>query len=63
MVFEQINSGKINSDIQTSLTDYKKIKFLKSNKENQIIVHDSEKPSITFEEANTGIMLTFNHNL
>ena len=62
LVFEQINSGKKSSNIQTSLTDYRKLKFLQY-KEKPIIVHNSEKPSIVFEEANTGIMPSFIHNL
>ena len=63
--FEQINSGKLFSNIRTSETDYLGIKKLKKIdfKEIPIIAHDSEKPSLLFEEANTGIMLDFNHRI
>lgn len=65
VVFEQINSGKLFSNIITSETDYLGIKKLKKIdfKEIPIIAHDSEKPSLIFEEANTGIMLDFNHRI
>jgi hypothetical protein len=62
VVFEQINSGKLYSNIRTSETDYLGIKKLvKIDKKMPIIIHDSEKPCLVFEEANTGIMLDFNH--
>ena len=62
--FEEINSGKMLSNIQTSVTNYKKKenklkageKNLKNEKCNKtkIIVHESEKPSLVFEEASAG---------
>ena len=62
--FEEANSGKMFSNIQTSLTNYKvkedKLKAGKKNikkekcKKTEIIIHDSEKPSLVFEETNAG---------
>ena len=60
---EEINGGKINSLIQTSVTTYNKQNYLKQILENNlkkknyiegpIIPHESEKPSIAYEEINS----------
>ena len=50
--------------MKTSETDFENIKKLKKInefKEIPIVSHKSEKPSIVFEEANTGIMIDFHH--
>ena len=59
--FEEAKSGKMFSNIQTSLTNYKvKEDKLKAGKKKEkcnkteIIIHDSEKPSLVFEETNAG---------
>lgn len=62
--FEEAKSGKMFSNIQTSLTNYKvkedKLKAGKKNikkekcKKTEIIIHDSEKPLLVFEETNAG---------
>lgn len=67
--FEETNSGKMYSNIQTSLTNYKekenKIKDGKKNlkkekcNKTKIQVHESEKPSMIFEEINAGIRHKF----
>ena len=65
-VFEQINSGKFYSNVETSKTDYCKIKRLRDNEKAEkkpIVAHKSEKPSFVFEEANTGIFLDFHHEI
>lgn len=65
-VFEQINSGKFYSNVETSKTDYCKIKRLRNDEKAEkkpIVVHKSEKPSFVFEEANTGIFLDFRHEI
>ncbi len=61
-VFEQINAGKLYSNIQTSVTD-KRLKNLSKYKPLPIVVHNSEKPTFVFEEANTGILLSLQHNI
>ena len=57
--FEEVNSGKIKSFLHYSLTNVKKMNHSDKNKYKNknkkyidipIIAHDSEKPSITFEE-------------
>ena len=69
-VFEEINVGKLNSNIQASITTYKDIKINKplSNKvlfgknkyknkkyvEIPVVEHESEKPKVVFEEINVG---------
>ena len=60
---EEINGGKINSLIQTSVTTYNKQNYSKQKLENNlktknyleipIIPHESEKPSISYEEINS----------
>ena len=60
---EEINGGKINSLIQTSVTTYNKENYLKQLLENNlkkknyieipIIPHESGKPSIAYEEINS----------
>lgn len=63
-VFEQINSGKLFSNVRTSETDSAKLKKLKKDyefKEIPIVAHKSEKPALVFEESNTGIMIDFRH--
>ena len=60
---EEINGGKINSLIQTSVTTYNKHNYSKQKLENNlkkknyieipIISHESEKPSIAYEEINS----------
>ena len=63
-VFEQINSGKLFSNVRTSETESAKLKKLKKEydiKEVSITVHKSEKPKLVFEESNTGIMIDFRH--
>ena len=65
-VFEQINSGKFYSNVETSKSDYCKIKRLRDNEKAEkkpIVAHKSEKPSFVFEEANTGIFLDFHHEI
>lgn len=62
--FEEAKSGKMFSNIQTSLTNYKvnedKLKAGKKNikkekcNKTEIIIHESEKPSLVFEETNAG---------
>ena len=61
--FEQINAGKLFSNVQTSTTDYCKLKKLINHQksEKKIETHKSEKPSAVFEEANTGIPLDITH--
>ena len=70
IVFEEINVGKLNSNIQASITNYKDIKINKplSNKvlfgknkyknkkyvEIPVVEHESEKPKVVFEEINVG---------
>ena len=64
LCFEEISSGKIFSNIMTSVTTYKGNKNLKSEnklknknkkeKKSKIIIHESEKPSMVFEEINGG---------
>ena len=59
IVFEEINSGKSNECIQTSITNYnykenKKPKNKKEIKKSNIKVHESEKPSFVCEEINAG---------
>ena len=70
IVFEEINVGKLNSNVQASITTYKDIKIIKpiSNKvlfgknkgknkkyvEIPVIAHESEKPKVVFEEINVG---------
>ena len=67
LCFEEISSGKIYSNIITSVTNYKESKNenkLKSEnklknknkkeKKSKIIIHESEKPSMVFEEINGG---------
>ena len=70
IVFEEINVGKLNSNIQASITTYKDIKINKplSNKvlfgknkyknkkyvEIPVVAHESEKPKVVFEEINVG---------
>ena len=64
LVFEQINSGKVFSNIRTSQTELAKLKKLKKEyyiKPMSITVHKSEKPKLVFEESNTGIMIDFRH--
>ena len=64
IVFEQNNAGKFYSNVKTSETDFGKIKKLKKIyefKEIPIVSHKSERPSIVFEEANTGIVIDFRH--
>jgi len=69
-VFEEVNFGKSSSNIQTSITNYKEKKqnkkeskpkpkknIIKNNKIYKnipIIAHDSENPSIVFEEISAG---------
>lgn len=68
MVFEELNSGRMHNNIRTSITNYKediiqknKLKGGKRNlicgkyKEIPIVAHESEKPSLVFEENNSGI--------
>ena len=65
-VFEQINSGKFYSNVETSKSDYCKINRLRDNEKAEkkpIVAHKSEKPSFVFEEANTGIFLDFHHEI
>ena len=63
MVFEENNAGNKYKAFQTSVTEYeedkKKGKIKKEEKKNKcektkIIVHESEKPSIVFEQNNAG---------
>lgn len=65
IVFEEIGLGKTNSNVSTSITTYKTFKTSQSKQETNnfkckkyfdipIVVHDSEKPSIAFEEINFG---------
>ena len=68
VIFEEIDSINKNKFIQYSITNYKensnnKIKLgcKKKYKEIPIIVHNSEKPSVIFEESNTGIPRSLNH--
>ena len=69
-VFEEINVGKLNSNVQVSITTYKDITKIKpiSNKvisgknkgknkkyvEIPVVAHESEKPKVVFEEINVG---------
>ena len=69
-VFEEINVGKLNSNVQASITTYKDITKIKpkSNKvifgknkgkkkkyvEIPVVAHESEKPKVVFEEINVG---------
>ena len=65
-VTEETNTGKFYSNIRTSTTDYKEANFQKNKlKEKKnlkngkyicipIVAHESEKPSLVFEESNTG---------
>ena len=65
LCFEEISSGKLFSNIATSVTNYKenknksenKLKSKNNNKKEKkinIIIHESEKPSMVFEEVNGG---------
>ena len=67
IVFEEINTGRICTNLRTSNTNYKednipknKLRGGKRNlisskyKEIPIVAHESEKPSLVFEETNTG---------
>ena len=65
IVFEDIDFGKSNSNVPTSITSYKESKMLQSMKATNnfkckkyidipIVLHESEKPSIVFEEINVG---------
>ena len=67
IVFEELNSGRICTNIRTSNSDYKednsqknKLRGGKKNlisskyKDIPIVAHESEKPSLVFEELNTG---------
>lgn len=67
LVFEEINIGKLNSNIQASITTYKEIKtisnkalFGKNKHKNKkyadipVVAHESEKPKVVFEEINVG---------
>ena len=63
MAFEEINGGIKYKTFQTSATEYKedkkKEKIKKEEKKNKcektkIIIHESEKPSIVFEQNNAG---------
>ena len=67
IVFEEINTGRICTNIRTSNTNYKEDNIQKNKlrggkrnlisskyKEIPIVVHESEKPSLVFEETNTG---------
>ena len=69
-VFEEINVGELNSNVQVSITTYKDITKIKpiSNKvifgknkgknkkyvEIPVVAHESEKPKVVFEEINVG---------
>jgi len=62
-VFEEINVGKLNSNIQASITTYKdvtKFKLISNKGKNKkyveipVVAHESEKPKIVFEEINVG---------
>ena len=65
IVFEDIDFGKANSNVPTSLTSYKASKSSQSMQATKklkckkyidipIVPHDSEQPSIVFEEINVG---------
>ena len=59
--FEETNSGRIYSNIQTSLTNYiEKESKLKSKKKEKcktsVPIHESELPTFCFEEASSGKM-------
>ena len=67
IVFEELNSGRICTNIRTSNTNYKdeniqknKLRGGKRNlisgkyKDIPIVAHETEKPSMVFEELNTG---------
>ena len=68
--FEEINGRKMNSIIFTSFTNYQKPDKLESKnikhkiyKEIPIIIHNSEKPSISFEQINGGKMNSFSFSI
>jgi hypothetical protein len=61
--FEEINAGKLYSNIQTSKTDKILKSLSKCGESNTIVVHETQKPSVVFEEANTGVLLSFQHNI
>jgi len=67
IVFEELNSGRNCTNIRTSITNYKEDNIQKNKlrggkrnlnngkyKDIPIVAHDSEGPSIVFEELNTG---------
>ena len=65
IVFEEIDYGKANSNVPTSVTSYKESKTSQSMQATKnlkckkyidipIVPHDSEQPSIVFEEINVG---------
>jgi len=65
VVFEEIGLGKLNLNVSTSITTYKAFKTSQSIQVTNnfkckkyfdipIVAHDSEKPSIAFEEINFG---------
>ena len=67
IVFEELNTGRICTNIRTSNTNYKEDNIQKNKlrggkrnlnngkyKDIPIVAHESEKPSMVFEELNTG---------
>ena len=67
--FEEIDSMYKIKIAKYSITNYNeknknlKLEYKNKYKEIPIIVHNSEKPSFTFEESNTGIPITLHHKL
>ena len=64
MVTEEISFGKNFAIFPTSFTDYKinkkdkKTEKVKKTKKKSIIIHESEKPSLCFEEISSGKMIS-----